>query len=235
MKRSLLTRITFFMASALTLAAAAPVSATQIPWNVETVQSSGTQIGNLTAAQSLLAGGIAHSVDVSAEANTLNYTLPGQASNGHFPNEVSFPGITSANEYNFAVHATANVNITSPGTYTFGVNSDDGFQLTVGSNVISYPTPRAAGDSLATFNFPAAGAYPIDLVYFQHAGGGDLEVFASSGSYTTFAQSGSNFQLVGDTANGGLSLASAPTPEPSTGFVLVPIALGLLLRRRSIP
>ena len=42
---------------------------------------------------------------------------------------------------------------------------------------------------------------------FQNCGGADLELFAASGTKSTFD---STFRLVGDTANGGLSVQSTP-------------------------
>src|SRR5439155_24891266 len=91
----------------------------------------------------------------------------------------------------------------APGNWTFGVNSDDGFRLTIGNFTMSYANPRAPGDTLQTFNFPAAGDYALRLVFYECGGGSEVELFAAQGS---FASWGANFRLVGDTANGGLAV-----------------------------
>ncbi len=69
---------------------------------------------------------------------------------------------------------------------------------------MSYPDPRGPGDTLQTFNFPAAGDYPLDLVFYECGGGSEVELFAAQGSYTTW--NATNFRLVGDTGNGGLAV-----------------------------
>ena len=86
------------------------------------------------------------------------------------------------------MQATGTLTITAAqaGYYTFGVNSDDGFMLSItGANfsngsgdttcsgsTLEYDGGRAAADTLGT-TYLVAGSYPINLIYFQ--GGGRCE------------------------------------------------------------
>ena len=67
-------------------------------------------------------------------------------------------------------------------------------------------TEGNADDVLRTFNFPAAGTYPLELYHFEGTGDAWLELFAAPGAHTTW--SAEAFDLVGDTANGGLAVES---------------------------
>jgi hypothetical protein len=103
------------------------------------------------------------------------------------------------------------VTIPAAGSGCFGVNSDHGFQLTVGSFTPSFATGRASADTIATFDFPAAGDYPLRLVYFQGTHGATLELFATQGAFSSW---NSGFRHVGDTGAGGLTV-TAPSPPLS--------------------
>ena len=124
----------------------------------------------------------------------------------------------------FVVQATATIMVPTAGAWTFGVNSDDGFSFQVigatftsitngnpnppnpgtgvGTDTMEYDAPRGAGNTLGTINFAQAGTYNVRLVYYERAGGAEVELFAAPGSYTAF---NNNFRLVGDVAHGGLS------------------------------
>jgi len=57
---------------------------------------------------------------------------------GHFSNDLSFPNdMPGVDDNDFATRATGTLVIPTAGTYTFGVNSDDGSRL-------SGSTPGAA-------------------------------------------------------------------------------------------
>src|SRR5262249_46618470 len=81
-----------------------------------------------------------------------------------------------------------------------------GFTLSIGNFTVAYPNPRAPGDTLQTFNFPAAGDYPLDLVFYECGGGAEVELYAAKGSLSFWDPT--NFRLVGDVANGGLPVFS---------------------------
>jgi hypothetical protein len=139
-------------------------------------------------------------------APVINYFNTGDGS--HYANESTFPGLTmNVDQENFVVRATATLSIPSAGDWTFGVNSDDGFRLTVGGQEMAYPDPRGPGDTLQTFSFTAAGQYSLELVFYECGGGSEVELFAAKGAFAGWDPS--NFRLVGDVANGGLAVTAA--------------------------
>lgn len=90
----------------------------------------------------------------------------------------SVPGAPSAgNDRNIALRVRGYVNITRPGTYTFGVLANDGFSLAIGGEQVlrSTYTDVSLRDSRQV-SFGAVGLYPIDLVYFQKDGPAVLEL-----------------------------------------------------------
>jgi hypothetical protein len=71
------------------------------------------------------------------------------------------------------------------GTYRFGVNSDDGFKVTVGPNPRDAFSPvlgifdggRGAADTLFDFYVEASGIYPFRLTWWEGTGGANVEFF----------------------------------------------------------
>jgi hypothetical protein len=143
---------------------------------------------------------------------------------------------------NISLFAQGVVRIPTAGTYTFGVNSDDGFTLLLpGQNfqgvqngelfsftegtALRFFGGRGAANTLGQITLPA-GDFPIYLTYHEGNGGSSVELFAAQGSHTGFNES---FSLVG--APTGLQLV----PEP-TGVSLLAISaaglLGMARRRR---
>src|SRR2546430_2071822 len=137
--------------------------------------------------------------------NVVNYVNTGSGAN--FGGDFTFPGFTiGVDENNFVTEATGIITIPFAGNWTFGINSDDGFRVVIGTNVFSYPSPRGPGDTFATFNL-GAGDYPVRLVFYECGGGAEVEFFGASGSFSAFNAS---FRLVGDTVTGGLAVKSLP-------------------------
>jgi hypothetical protein len=139
--------------------------------------------------------------------DVINYLNTGDV--GNFGSDDPFPGTTiGVDADRIVVYATASVDIPAAGAWTFGVNSDDGFILRMGNGGESFETsydgPRGAADTLERFYFSEAGVYQLELGFFENGGGSSLELFAAQGEFWDFASGG--FQLVGDTANGGLGL-----------------------------
>jgi hypothetical protein len=166
---------------------------------------------NLAMADNILANPALQAMVFTANAPVINYFNTGGG--GNFSGDTTFPGFTIAlDEDNFVTEAKGTITIPTSGLWTFGVNSDDGFRCEIGTNSFSFPDPRGANDTLATFNL-SAGNHPVRLVFFECGGGAALEFFAAPGSNGTFNAS---FRLVGDAAAGGLAVRSA---------VQVPIAL----------
>jgi len=145
------------------------------------------------------------------------------------------------------LEATGWVEIPVPGQYTFGVNSDDGFGLTIAGGellsatdetgsvygpdgLLAFNANRGMGTpTLGVFEFDEAGFHFLRLVQWERGGGEGAELFAAEGALTAFDPAA--FRLVGDTGNGGL-LVLTSVPEPGTYLLLLLGALGLLLVRR---
>ncbi|HAM71666.1 MAG TPA: hypothetical protein DCM86_08495 [Verrucomicrobiales bacterium] len=164
-------------------------------------------VGSLDTAEAVIATPALQLAAYTENAPVINYLNSGSSAN--YGGDAPFPGLPMTTDFdNFATEATATVTIPSPGNWTFGVNSDDGFRLVVGSFTNSYPSPRGPGDTLATFSFPTAGDYPLRLVFYEQGGGSEVELFAAQGSFASW--NAVNFHLVGDTGSGGLAVRSAP-------------------------
>jgi hypothetical protein len=165
---------------------------------------SSVQVTDLSVANSVLANPAQQLAIYSENAPVINYVNSGDGA--HYPGDATFPGLSIGVDRNdFVVHAIATITIPAAGAWTFGVNSDDGFSLTIGGINMSAPNPRGPTDSLQTFNFPAAGNYALDFVYFERGGGAEVELFAIQGTASAWT---SSFRLVGDVANGGLTVFS---------------------------
>lgn len=168
-------------------------------------------VGNLDTALSVLADASKQKSVFTANPSVINYLNTGDGAN--FGNDTSFPGFTiGVDEDNFVMQATGIITIPTTGYWTFGVNSDDGFSVTIGTNSFSYADGRGPADSLATFKLNA-GDYPVTLVYFEIAGGSEVEFFAAHGSYASYNTS---FALVGNT--NGLSVKSLANTSSSTSL-----------------
>ena len=163
-------------------------------------------IGSVATAESVITNTALQSASYTEQRATINYL--GTGGTGHYGSDAAFPGQTiGVGMANIVVEATGTITIPTAGNWTFGVNSDDGFRLTIGSFMAQYDGGRGVSDTLGVFNFPAAGDYPLRLVYFQ--GGGDfaVELFAGVGSWAAYD---SSMQLVGNTGAGGLAARSLP-------------------------
>ena len=187
-------------------------------------------VGSVAQAETVISTPSEQTSVTSATESVLNFTMQ-TGSGGHFGNDNPFPGIVIGSSYNnFVVQATGTIQITSAqaGYYTFGVSSDDGFSLsmtgatfsgssagtTYSGGTMAEPSPRGPADSLGT-TYLAAGNYPVNLVYYQQGGGAELEFYAAPGSYTSFSSS-PPWELVGDTADGGLSMGNTYVAPPFT-------------------
>ena len=168
-------------------------------------------VGNLATANAVMATASMQTVTYAETRAVVNYCEGGVA--GHYAPE-SNPAWAVAGADNYVVEATGVVSIPAPGAWTFGVNSDDGFQLQVRAvgaatwiSVCSYDGPRGPSDTVGTHTFTAAGDYELRVVIFEGWGGSSGEVWAKQGSVGGWD---SGFRLIGDVANGGLVVRSAP-------------------------
>jgi hypothetical protein len=180
-----------------------------------------TTVGDLATAEQVIANTALQQWVVAENAGVINYF--GSAQDGHYGNNLTFPGHTVGADYeDFVVEATGVLTIPSAGLWTFGVNSDDGFGLLLTNRVsgvgfvLEYPAPRGPADSLGVFNVPAAGDYELRLVYYERGGGSCVEFFAAPGSFDAWSEP--DFDLVGDTVNGGLVVRSDVVSGTGLGY-----------------
>lgn len=164
--------------------------------------SANLEINHISTAEQVVSDPTKQRRVVTEEAATIDY-LDNQ-DEGHFPTSRPFPGSSfGANEDDFVVFATTDIVIPRSGTWTFGISSDDGSQLKIdGKTVIYDPDPHAVQDSFGSVDL-AAGIYPLEFLFYERGGGAEVELFAAEGRHTLF---NSQFKLIGDSANGGLSL-----------------------------
>ena len=108
-----------------------------------------------------------------------------EASAGQIPDDQIIPGLELGENgtEDYAVDIQGYLEL-SQGIHRFYVNTDDGFKITFGSSLTDQTTPpiafRSGGPSEQTFDVfvPAAGLYPMRLVWYERGGSGHAE-FAS--------------------------------------------------------
>ncbi|WP_367870635.1 CotH kinase family protein [Luteolibacter sp. Populi] len=169
-------------------------------------------LGSLAESDALLALAPENSgilAETTVTVDKVNYL--GEGAEGRFANNEAPPG--GSGDY-FVIKATGWVEIPVSGIYTFGVNSDDGVRVRIdGTDLVVDNTSHGPLDFFGSRSL-TAGPHSFEVVMFQGNGGNCLEFFAAAGSHTTF---NANFDLVGDTANGGL--AATTLPEGAGGLI----------------
>jgi len=163
-------------------------------------------IPNLAEAESVIATPSKQLNVVSRTDPVVNYW-----GGGYFGNDVAYPGTTFGQDPNHLVTlAVGTLTIPASDYYTFCVSSDDGFGLTISSATDSFHIEFAAlRGTQPTFgsHYFAAGQYTLRMVAFENEGGQSAELMGARGQFTDY---NNNFDLVGDTANGGLRVESLP-------------------------
>ncbi len=183
-------------------------AASSTPGFTSIYYKSNTTVSNLAEAESVISTA-SKQVSVS-QHNTATVNYLNNGADGHFTSgNAGFPGAGTTATNDFVVEIISSITISSSGYWTFGVNSNDGFRLTLTNGTDTYTltndtTLSAPTDKIQAFNIAQAGSYRLRLVYFQRSGGSELELFAAQGNYSSWSQT-SNWRLVGDTAGGGIA------------------------------
>jgi len=142
-------------------------------------------------AATLLLDDPSNGVGDETHASHLWINLSNQGPQGVFQNdEQTFAPPYHVDRTNYAVRFTGYIFAPSPGRRYFGVNSDDGFSLRINDELVGeYANARApattdvTGNGTAgnmTFDFPAAGAYYLELDFFENGGGEAIEFFQTN-------------------------------------------------------
>lgn len=147
--------------------------------------------------------------EATAVVDVVNFL--GAGADGRYSGNTPSPG---GNGNHYAIQLTGYVEIPSAGTYTFGVNSDDGSMTRINGTLIyaddSFHGPQ---DHMGSISL-SAGLHSFEVVMFQGVGGDSLEFFAAPGVQTSW---NSNFRLVGDVTHGGLP---ASTDSGNAGEII---------------
>ncbi|MBM48861.1 MAG: hypothetical protein CMP27_03375 [Roseibacillus sp.] len=147
---------------------------------------------------------------------------------GRFGNNQPFPG---GGGDDYVVQVTGTIIVPTAGTWTFGLNSDDGGRIRVnGSDVMVDPTFHGTEDHFGSINL-SAGPHTIEAMFWERGGGSAMELFAARGSFTSF---NSNFRLVGDSENGGLPVFTNPEGSSGGGLIASDIASRMRGVNRSV-
>ena len=151
---------------------------------------------------------------------------------GSFDSEGDFGSNTPGGDDNIALLARGSIKITAGGNYTFGFRGDEGARLRVVGRRFTSSTRVATGNSADPANISdfilhsngsgdcftlgvvnlAVGEYDLEFSYWEGGGGSSIEVFAAPGSKTAID---SSFQLIGNTAAGGLELVRDSDTVPT--------------------
>ena len=153
-----------------------PLSAGSVPplLKVRVIKGTGN-INNIGAVENVIAGN-----DIAEEVvffdKSVNFTdNPGNER--LFPGDRPFPFVI--NEH-LAIHATGPFVIDRPGTYSIGVNSDDGFRVTIdGEIAVEFLAGRGTQHTVGTYEL-AAGEHQLDFQFWQGVGGASVELYISS-------------------------------------------------------
>ncbi len=139
---------------------------------------------------------------------------------GDFANDIAFPGIpgTTGLTGNSSMEVVTFLEFPTAGVYTMGVNSDDGFKVTVGKNprdrfaliLGQFNGGRGASDTLFTLTVPQAGIYPFRLIWEN--GNGELSAGNQANCEWFTVQSDGTKVLINDTTSPIKAYRSGPLP-----------------------
>ena len=149
----------------------------------------------------------------SGTVQTVNFLDSGAATGTHYSSAATAPSNIADQGMlgypaSYAGMATGSVTIPAGSlTQSFGVNSHEGFRLTItgatfssvtnsstaaGSGVISWSTSRTPTDTFGTVTFPSAGAYTFTLEWYGSTSGSEIELFSTAGSHGSWVSGGTN-------------------------------------------
>ncbi len=166
-------------------------------------------LGSVALTDALLALPVG-SPQIAQEYTSLLQTLNllGEYGDGHYGNNTA---VTLADPNIYAVRATGFINIKTSAYYSFGLNSDDGGRIKIdGQNVMVDDTNHGPADHIGVA-YLSAGLHSFEVIMWEGGGGDEVEFYAAYGNATTWSTS---FQLVGNTAVGGLECL---TPAEGSG------------------
>lgn len=111
-------------------------------------------------------------------------------------------------EDHFAIEFVGDIEIPESGTYTFGMNLDDGgrIQIDFGNGfetIVERTNDGATAQFYGKAEFDSLGSYPIRIIYWEHFSDANVEIYSALGDFDEFDTS---MRCLGDVNNGGLKL-----------------------------
>ena len=137
-------------------------------------------IVNLDLANDVL-DGLDQQSETTSVVDVVNFRDPGGGGgSGNFGSDDLFPNDGPGDDNDFAIRATGTIVVPTGGTWTFGINSDDGASLTIGGqSVIDDDTLHAPRDTFGVTTL-SAGEHELELVFFERGGGAESRVVRRS-------------------------------------------------------
>ena len=130
---------------------------------------------NLTQADAAIAG----IATTTINASIIDFDDLGDGTRGLFSTNNAWP-VTPADT--FAAHVTGLFDIDTAGTYTFGMNHDDGARMTIDGSLVATADGVADNRTTTITGSFAVGYHSLDIVYFENGGGASLEFFGAKGT-----------------------------------------------------
>lgn len=156
-------------------------------------------VGNIQQTEDRLVSDVENWADPERGfVEVINFQQEANLTQGHFNDGNGFPddpipGLDTGDHNNIAAEFTAYLEFPEAGYYRMGVNSDDGFKVSNGeagdrgpandalANALEgaeYNQGRGTGETAFGFAVPAAGVYPIRLLWWEGVGGADCEWYS---------------------------------------------------------
>lgn len=130
---------------------------------------------NLVQADAAIAGVATTTIN----ASIIDFDDLGDSTSGLFSINNAWP-VTPADT--FAAHVTGLFYIDTAGTYTFGMNHDDGARMTIDGSLVATADGVADNRTTTITGIFAVGYHSLDIVYFENGGGASLEFFGAKGT-----------------------------------------------------
>jgi spore coat protein CotH len=200
---------------------------------VRDVHAASPMNGTLAEAEALLALPPGHPAIASERTGVVpvfDMVDPDSTYSGYFSLNQPFPNNQPGIDDDFFAinaHGTFHIPTGQGGNWTFGTRNDDGMRMRIdGDDVIVDPTGHGALDLFARVNL-TPGFHTIEVNFFDYNGGTLIEVYAARGSFTAFTDTNA-WRILGDTANGGLSVTTLPPPAPLADWERIGPAGGMV-------
>jgi hypothetical protein len=129
----------------------------------------------------------------------------------NFARSTDFPSASSDSNmsHGFAVGISGQVEIPSAGVYSLAIRTRNHVLLDIDGQMLR----SSDRTQVKPITFTQAGLYSISIADFGARQPSELKVYASPGKYHTFHARRADFQLIGDTVNGGLAVTSGSSDE----------------------